>query len=114
MSHAAEPAPCQQCGACCAAYRVSFYWAEPESRSLPPGLTERRDAHHLCMRGTSQRAPRCAALAGEVGRQVACSVYPQRPSPCRQVQSGDAMCQRARAIHGLAPWPPTQEDSATT
>ena len=28
--------PCQSCGACCAAYRVSFYWAEGEG--LPEAM----------------------------------------------------------------------------
>lgn len=32
-----------------------------------------------------------------------CSVYPQRPSPCREVQPGDEKCNKARDRHGLDP-----------
>ena len=108
-----EPAPCQHCGACCAAFRVSFYWGEAEALGLPAALTERRDAHHLCMKGTSQSSPHCAALTGAVGQSVTCTVYAQRPSPCRDLQVGDAMCNRARALHGLPPLPGTTGNSAT-
>lgn len=94
--------PCQSCGACCAHFRVSFYWAEAESLGLPAGLTEPVDPWHACMKGTGRRAGlRCIALQGEIGREVGCSVYPHRPSPCREVEPGDAHCLKARAAHGL-------------
>jgi Fe-S-cluster containining protein len=66
-------------------------------------MTERLDAHRLCMRGTWADQPRCAALEGEIGRAVACTVYPRRPDACREVQPGDAQCAKARARRGLAP-----------
>ena len=31
---------CQQCGACCAFFRVSFYWAEALPPELPDSCTE--------------------------------------------------------------------------
>jgi Fe-S-cluster containining protein len=99
----ADASPCQACGACCAAFRVSFHWLEADARALPEPLVERVSAHLLCMRGTWAARPRCAALAGEVGRAVACTAYERRPSPCREVQVGDAQCAKARAIHGLRP-----------
>lgn len=95
--------PCISCGACCATYRVSFYWTE--GLALPPALTERLTPHLGCMAGTSSKAPHCRALQGQVGASSGCSVYAQRPSPCRELQMGDAQCQRARAHHGLAPLP---------
>jgi uncharacterized protein len=96
--------PCQHCGACCASFRVSFYWAEAEQRGLPEALTEPVQRWYACMRGTNAPAPRCIALDGEVGQAVRCSTYASRPSPCREVEAGDAQCARARARHGLAPW----------
>ena len=45
---------------------------------------EQAHAHLRCMRGTNNNPPRCVALAGEVGKQVACTIYGQRPSPCRR------------------------------
>ena len=95
---------CQTCGACCAAYRVSFYWAEAAQRSLPEAMTERVTPWHSALAGTNQAEPRCHALSGQIGQQVTCGVYAQRPSPCREVQPGDEKCQRARALHGLPPW----------
>lgn len=93
--------PCLHCGACCAHFRVSFYWAE--GQALPEALTERLTPVLACMAGTNSAAPRCAALTGAIGGATACSVYADRPSPCREVLAGDDKCARARARHGLAP-----------
>ena len=47
-------------------------------------LTEQVHAHLRCMKGTNGKSPRCIALKGEVGKQVACTIYELRPSPCRE------------------------------
>ncbi|RQO63298.1 zinc/iron-chelating domain-containing protein [Paucibacter sp. KBW04] len=91
--------PCQQCGACCAHFRVSFYWAD--APDLAPQLIEKLTPHLGCMRGSNQARPRCQALSGAIGEQVACTVYAQRPSPCKEVQAGDEKCIKARAAHSL-------------
>jgi Fe-S-cluster containining protein len=44
---------------------------------------------------------RCMALRGAPGRDVRCAIYSDRPSPCRRVQAGDALCNRYRREHGL-------------
>jgi Fe-S-cluster containining protein len=96
--------PCLSCGACCASFRVSFYWAEADDApggTVPAHLTEALTPHLRAMRGTSARAPHCVALNGTVGQRVDCAIYDQRPSPCREVMPGDPYCQRARARHGL-------------
>jgi Fe-S-cluster containining protein len=95
--------PCVRCGACCATYRVSFYWSEAAARGLPDALTEKLDPWMSCMAGTSRPAPRCVALRGTIGGEVACTVYAERPSPCRELQPGDDQCARARLRHGLPP-----------
>jgi uncharacterized protein len=95
--------PCLNCGACCATFRVSFYWAESTAAGLPDRFTEQINSFYSCMAGTNQPAPRCHALQGTVGKEVACSVYEQRTSPCRELQAGDEKCNRARAKHGLPP-----------
>ncbi len=95
---------CQRCGACCATFRVSFYWAEADDMpggTVPVDWTEPVGSLHRCMRGTAQRPVRCVALQGEVGVQVACGIYEQRSSTCRGVEPGDAQCLKARAAHGL-------------
>ena len=101
MSQAADKHPCLACGACCASFRVSFYWSEGEARGLPAGLTDQVTAWFACMAGTNQGRPRCAALDGAVGAAVSCRVYEQRPSPCREVEPGDEQCVKARQRHGL-------------
>lgn len=97
--------PCLSCGACCATFRVSFYWAEADQRRLPVELIEPVNPWLACMRGTWASQPRCHALQGEVGRHVSCAVYEARPEPCRDVQPGDDHCRKARSKHGLPPLP---------
>jgi Fe-S-cluster containining protein len=98
--------PCQRCGACCAAYRVSFYWAEADDAPggvVPVQLTQTLSPHLRCMQGTSANQPRCVALDGVVGQSVGCQIYLQRPSPCHELSLGDPQCLQARARYGLPP-----------
>ncbi len=82
----ATPEPvfdCQRCGACCAVYRVSFYWAEADDApggTVPAEMTEAVGPLHRCMRGTAVSPVRCVALQGRVGESVGCSIYAQRSS----------------------------------
>jgi Fe-S-cluster containining protein len=93
---------CTQCGACCASYRVSFYWAEAEAKQIPSDLTQQVNHFFSCMRGTNQAQPHCIALSGVVGKSVSCSIYEQRLDPCKEVIAGDEKCNTARLKHGLA------------
>lgn len=95
--------PCLDCGACCATFRVSFYWAEADERGLPDKLIEQVNPWYACMAGTNRSSPRCVALEGRIGATVACTAYEMRPAPCRELQPGDDKCNRARAKHGLPP-----------
>ncbi|HNC22157.1 YkgJ family cysteine cluster protein [Accumulibacter sp.] len=92
---------CRQCGACCATFRVSFYWAEADAMGLPVALVEPMGRWYACLTGTNTKSPRCAALQGTVGQRASCTAYPHRPSPCRELQFGDAKCTLARRRHGL-------------
>jgi hypothetical protein len=97
----------------------------------PSALTEAFDPHRVVMRGTQSRTSRCIALHGNVGQQVACTIYAQRPSPCHALVASwenglpSPQCDRARLAHGLSPltpahWPgpvatwPVQEDPSST
>ncbi|HEX5337088.1 MAG TPA: YkgJ family cysteine cluster protein [Gallionella sp.] len=78
---------CQTCGACCAHFRVSFYWAEADDAPggiVPAELTEAVSPHLRCMKGTASKPARCVALEGEVGKWVSCTIYQQRSSTCRE------------------------------
>jgi Fe-S-cluster containining protein len=104
--------PCLACGACCAAFRVSFYWSESDEAaadSVPADMTCPIAPLLCAMKGTDHSHPRCIALQGTVGVRVWCAIYERRPSVCREVapsgQNGMAniWCDRARAIWGLPP-----------
>lgn len=80
MSTAANP--CMSCGACCAYYRITFH--ADESIAIPAEYLERLQPEVFCMKGTNNYPPRCSALRGEVGQQVSCAIYENRPSSCRE------------------------------
>lgn len=114
---APDPAshPCLRCGACCASFRVAFHWSEaqPHASDGPPApLTVALRHHELAMRGSDRPPHRCAALTGDVGRATHCTIYAQRPSPCRDLAAAwehgapSPQCDRARAVHGLPPLTP--------
>lgn len=95
---------CVKCGACCASFRVSFYWGETsahEHGTVPAELTTAISPHHVCMKGTERKPVHCIALEGEVGREVSCNIYELRSSTCRQFEAGSEDCAKARKIHGL-------------
>ena len=107
--------PCTHCGACCAYFRVSFYWAEAESGggTVPQQLTEQITPLMSCMLGTNQKKQtHCIALDGNIGECVSCSIYAQRPTPCREFEQSwhngiyNEACDRARAAYGLPPLQP--------
>lgn len=168
--------PCLRCGACCAYFRVSFYWREAEKseheKAVPEGFWEEGDGDTSAEResvngtivgsvgvervsasgaiadgvgvervsagrvGVSARAsgaaststrsshtslyrtmkgtgvkhhPKCVALKGQVGELAFCSIYENRPSPCRKFEASyengvqNKRCDEARRAHGLKP-----------
>ena len=112
--------PCLECGACCAFFRISFYWSEADPAAgglTPPELTTKLTPQRTVMRGTERTPPRCVALEGEIGSCVRCTIHPLRPSPCREFETSWAdgvrheRCDRARAAHGLPPLEPPPASS---
>lgn len=104
------PNPCISCGACCAYYRCSFYWAEADCApggTVPFEMTEKLNDFRLSMRGMSGSTPRCAALLGEIGNSVRCSIYDLRSSVCRDFPFSwdggihNPRCDKARLAWGL-------------
>lgn len=106
--------PCLRCGACCAYYRVSFYWREADSENnplaVPAELTEAYSDFRVAMKGTNRKHhSRCAALEGKVGELATCSIYSLRPSPCREFAASfergvhEPRCDDARSKYGLPP-----------
>ena len=117
MAGVSSENPCISCGACCAYFRVSFYWGECVSAGgcVPDELTERLGVHRVNMKGTGVKPARCMALAGEVGQGGGCAIYADRPSVCRDFKASffedgthQAGCDEARAAYGLPPLSPLQ------
>ncbi len=108
--------PCLTCGACCAFFRVSFFWGECASTggSVPDDLTVQISPYHVAMKGTEANPARCVSLLGEVGCGVRCTMYEQRSSSCRDFEASWAdgqhnpRCDAARAAHGLPPLSPPE------
>jgi uncharacterized protein len=111
-----EPHPCQKCGACCASYRVGFYWREAgpqiesNSPAVPPESCEDVSAFRKAMKGTSRKHnPACIELRGKIGEEVSCKIYLRRSSTCRDFMASyekglhNHRCDEARAKHGIAP-----------
>lgn len=99
------------CGACCAHFRVSFYFGELAGETggwVPIELTSKVNDFRAAMKGTETGNGRCVALRGTVGQAgVSCSIYENRPTTCREFNAWqadgtpDPECQRLRAQRGL-------------
>jgi len=79
---------------------------------VPNALTEVLDPHRLCMRGTHSAPVRCVALDAQIGVYSRCTIHPNRPSVCREVDASweygkpSAQCEKARIAYGLDPLTP--------
>jgi Fe-S-cluster containining protein len=103
--------PCQNCGGCCAFFRVSFPAQEVSTslNAVPKQWTEPHpsDPARVSMRGTGNTPVRCDALQGDLGKSVVCRIYSVRPSVCRSFwpsfENGkhNPACDDARAALGL-------------
>lgn len=105
--------PCQKCGACCAYFRVTFYWREGEpsehNKAVPPDLwIDNGNSLFRTLKGTEiNHNPKCHALNGTIGVSAKCRVYENRPSPCRNFEASyengqkNPRCDEARKAHGL-------------
>jgi len=112
--------PCLTCGACCACYRASFYWAEADdapSGTVPVEMTDKMNDFRRMMKGTGGSNPRCIALMGVIGERVYCAIHERRSSVCRDFpvawENGEPnpRCDAARLRWGMEPLkPPVREN----
>ncbi len=68
-----EKNPCVSCGACCAHFRVQFYWREANpadtDNAVPGHLFEELTPQHRCMKGTAKKHhPKCEGLKGGLAK----------------------------------------------
>lgn len=120
---------CVGCGACCA---FSSNWVgvtEEERKKLPEYAVVKSDAHYdwdplprpdyvmrtvagnrLVSTPAERGQPpalgqRCWCLVGEIGSDVRCSVYENRPQECRAFERGSQGCLWLLGWYGLGrPW----------
>lgn len=103
--------PCIGCGACCAHFRVSFFWGECQSAggSVPDEKVIQISPNYVSMKGTEASPTRCIELCGTIGSDASCGMYSQRSSTCREFDASfengnqEAQCDKARLAHGLPP-----------
>lgn len=110
---------CESCGACCASYRVDFHPSELArtvgGAGVPVDMAMPLTPKLMRMKGTDEAAPRCIALDGEIGCQVRCRIYADRPSPCHEFNPwaalgiADQACDRSRRRHGMRPLSETSD-----
>jgi len=99
-----EPAvDCRTCGACC---REAYHSVTVSIRDpvvwLEPHLIVRHGARFEIRR----EGPRCAALRVEDdGPRYGCTIYENRPRPCREFEAGGRHCLDARRRVGLSAKP---------
>jgi hypothetical protein len=99
------PVDCQACGACCreAYHSVTVSVRDPVVWQEPDLIV--RHGHRFEIRREGER---CAALnvaaPGSVPR-YACTIYDNRPNPCRQFAAGGRHCLDARRRVGLSAGP---------
>jgi Fe-S-cluster containining protein len=115
MTRREKTNPCLTCGACCAYYRASFYWAECDDaveNGVPHHLTKKMDFNRRMMLGTGGPEPRCIALLGTIGEEVRCLIYERRASVCRSFVPSwenavpNQRCDKARTAWNLKPLMP--------
>ena len=107
-----KPNPCLTCGACCAFFRASFYWAEADDSTpggVPVEMTRKLNEFRRSMIGMDGTKPRCISLQGEIGKEVFCSIHERRSSVCREFEPSwenghyNERCDKARLAWGLEP-----------
>jgi Fe-S-cluster containining protein len=103
--------PCLNCGLCCNHFRISFYCGELDTQPMgfvPNEMTSKINDFFACMKGT-ETGGRCTALIGTPGQEgIKCSIYSNRPSPCREYEVWDdngipnPKCNELRAKAGIS------------
>jgi Putative zinc- or iron-chelating domain len=111
------PVDCQTCGACCreAYHSVTISVRDPVVWKEPELIV--RHGHRFEIRRQGEQGERCAALnvaAPGAAPRYACTIYENRPNPCRQFAAGGRHCLDARRRVGLSAGPDQRSSAAST
>jgi Fe-S-cluster containining protein len=97
---------CLTCGACC---RGDDGWvhldaaddARVDASPALASLVVLMDIGHGHMKRTLKMIGGACAALGPTANGVACSIYADRPSVCRELLQGSTQCLAARRLHGM-------------
>ncbi len=107
VADAAEPIPdCVTCGACCVyglVIPINRRDPEPLQRYIEVTLDEAPDVVIERVFQRDERDGRCVNMAGDVGVEIGCTVYPDRPQICRDFDAGSDRCFGYRRMYGIDP-----------
>lgn len=101
-----EPIPdCLTCGICC----IALHYASVSSERVPASdhyweVTEETSAGEITIDRVLRRNPEtgaCLALAGEIGKNISCNIYEERPQTCRDFEAGSDKCHALRRAYGI-------------
>ncbi|MGD9563587.1 MAG: YkgJ family cysteine cluster protein [Pyrinomonadaceae bacterium] len=116
VTDASEPIPeCVPCGACCVyglVIPINRREPEPLKRYIEVTLDNAPDVVIERAFERDEADGRCVNMAGEVGVEIGCTVYPDRPQICRDFDAGSDRCFGYRRMYGIDP-PLTEEHLAT-
>ncbi len=68
---------CQTCGICCKAKIIQIRF------------------------GIQSNKNHCSELIGEIGKNVSCGIYNNRPQTCKDFESGSERCRELRIKNGM-------------
>jgi uncharacterized protein len=107
VTDAAEPIPdCVTCGACCVyglVIPINRREPEPLTRYVEVTLDDAPDVVIERAFERDEKDGRCVNMAGNVGVEIGCTVYPDRPQICRDFDAGSDRCFGYRRMYGIDP-----------
>lgn len=110
MNAKTESEHCQDCGACCAYFKVNCTSEEIKKNEFLQKNSVKKVIFFekkYYLKGTENFKNRCNFLDGVVGEKVFCNEYLNRPQSCRDFSIMDKngkinkRCTKARAFHNL-------------
>lgn len=94
---------CETCGACCVLALIVTVNPGDEKRLKEYWDITTDDFVIERVLGRDLETGRCVHLDGDLSRRVSCSIYPDRPDPCRAFEAGSDRCLEYRRMCGIDP-----------
>lgn len=99
---------CLSCGACC--FYLLCATVKPTDQNTPEShfwkIFLEENSGEIVVDQFMRRNPEtmaCIALDGEIGGNIGCSIYHDRPQVCREFDAGSDKCHAIRRAYGIEP-----------